>query len=248
MYTDELVKEFDEDTMRYKSCATLLLLGSEDSRFLKGIRGKCKKMGLRAEIVQHFPTDSRTETQRLIPYVRDYETFPLPKDRNEQISIVTHGFGLDCAAAMVSVSEAIATLLDKRNEISGKRIAIYGRGKSTRGLRTKLEAGGGTVEVAHSKTNDSYTCMLGKQVVIFATPTLDFRPEAIVSAGQTILDLSGVGAELDNSNLNHKWWTYIGPRDIGRLTTSILVNRFAHHYGELKKALAMYQEDSDDPV
>lgn len=214
MTIDELVRENDLATKALLPVdKTLVLFGSETSPFIQSIRRKANTLGIKYSVgVSQLYADDvggvviDTETSTIDPRFID----PLL-----DIDCITPASsGLSCVAS------AILALLLGNNLVCGKYITIVGRGHAVRGLAPLLTEQGATVTVAHSKTPMVNKATVGADVVVYAVPrsasfgfTLDTK--------DMVIDLSRVVPYPDL--LPHA--KYVDR--IGKLTVSILLNRFA---------------------
>lgn len=214
MTIDELVRENDLATKALLPVdKTLVLFGSETSPFIQSIRRKAHTLGIKCNmgVSQLYADDVGgvvidTETSNVDPRFID----PIL-----DIDCITpFSSGLSCVAS------AILALLLGNNLVCGKYITIVGRGHAVRGLAPLLTEQGATVTVAHSKTPMVNKATVGADVVVYAVPrsasfgfTLDTK--------DMVIDLSRVIPYPDL--LSHA--KYVDR--IGKLTVSILLNRFA---------------------
>lgn len=214
MTIDELVRENDLATKALLPVdKTLVLFGSETSPFIQSIRRKAHTLGIKCSmgVSQLYADDVGgvvidTETSNVDPRFID----PIL-----DIDCITpSSSGLSCVAS------AILALLLGNNLVCGKYITIVGRGHAVRGLAPLLTEQGATVTVAHSKTPMVNKATVGADVVVYAVPrsasfgfTLDTK--------DMVIDLSRVVPYPDL--IPHA--KYVDR--IGKLTVSILLNRFA---------------------
>lgn len=214
MTIDELVRENDLATKALLPVdKTLVLFGSETSPFIQSIRRKANALGIKYNmgVSQLYADDVGgvvidTETSNVDPRFID----PIL-----DIDCITpSSSGLSCVAS------AILALLLGNNLACGKYITIVGRGHAVKGLAPLLTEQGATVTVAHSKTPMVNKATVGADVVVYAVPrsasfgfTLDTK--------DMVIDLSRVIPYPDL--LPHA--KYVDR--IGKLTVSILLNRFA---------------------
>ena len=130
---------------------------------------------------------------------------------------------IDCitpsSSGLSCVASAILALLLGNNLVCGKYITIVGRGHAVRGLAPLLTEQGATVTVAHSKTPMVNKATVGADVVVYAVPrTASFG--FTLDTKDMVIDLSRVIPYPDLLP-NAK---YVD--GIGKLTVSILLNRF----------------------
>lgn len=220
---DKLVAKLDEQTRvaiearpeTFRS-RKLLLVGSEESRYLKGVAAKARKLGLRNE----WWTPAAEDDYHTFP-VFDLETSQPWYDGNyydldNMFTDKAHGMrdGMSCTA------EACLWILEELKATEGVHVCMIGRGHAVKGLAERLLLRDATVTVCHSKTRDITWPSLWADVIINSAPTM--RP--IPTADCIVLDVSGGMERWGESNLLN----YFGPRDIGRLNISILLNRFVN--------------------
>lgn len=215
---DKLVAKLDEQTRvaiearpeTFRS-RKLLLVGSEESRYLKGVAAKARKLGLLCE-----PYAYQLNNDLQIFCVFDRETSELAWYEGAY-------YDLDCLWNPNDPSctaEACLWILEELNATEGAHVCIIGRGHAVKGLAERLLLRDATVTVCHSKTRDFTWPSLWADVIINSAPTM--RP--IPTADCIVLDVSGEMERWSDCNLIH----YFGPRDIGRLNISILLNRFVN--------------------
>lgn len=214
MTIDELARENDLATKALLPVdKTLVLFGSETSPFIQSIRRKANALGIKCNmgVSQLYADDVGgvvidTETSNVNPRFID----PIL-----DIDCITpSSSGLSCVAS------AILALLLGNNLVCGKYITIVGRGHAVRGLAPLLTEQGATVTVAHSKTPMVNKATVGADVVVYAVPrTASFG--FTLDTKDMVIDLSRVIPYPDLLP-NAK---YVD--GIGKLTVSILLNRFA---------------------
>lgn len=204
---DALVKTIDCDTRyRLPTDNRLLLLGNEDSVFLRNVHCKAKVFGIPCDLTTHPVPPYAAVVVDNQSHLAGYD---LPKEAD--IDCV-HTPGLSCVAL------AVLTVLLHQNLVYGKNITIVGRGHAAQGLAQALEMNHATVTVAHSQTPDMFKATAGRDVVVYATPTL--TQEIAYDTTGLVIDLGNVVPHselLDCPYLNR----------IGKLTVSILLNRLA---------------------
>lgn len=214
---DKLVAKLDEQTRvaiearpeTFRS-RKLLLVGSEESRYLKGVAAKAKKLGLLCE-----PYEERLDN--------DFRSFCAFDRETSEPWYEGAYYDLDCLWDPNDPSctaEACLWILEELNATEGAHVCIIGRGHAVKGLAERLLLRDATVTVCHSKTRDITWPSLWADVIINSAPTM--RP--IPTADCTVLDISGGMERWGESNLLN----YFGPQDIGRLNISILLNRFVN--------------------
>ena len=202
---DKLITKLDADTLANRNrYMPLVLMGDvERSPFLRSIIRKADELGIRHEVV--------TNKQYQYPVVIDRETC--------DVDYVIERLDLDNLfnEGMSCVAEAILLLLGELDLINGKNITIVGRGHAVKGLAQELIDGDATVTVAHSKTESLLKATAGRDVVIYATPSLD--KIIAYDTNDLVIDLSSCVRKAE--------WLYCDYLDaIGKLTVSVLLNRF----------------------
>lgn len=213
----ELIKklsaEMDKQTAALAPTAgKLLLLGSPDSVFLKAVAKKAAALGIDYNFTDHVA---------LPPYqgvIVDTET-TLYVDTSFHLSAeldIDNSFH----PGMSAVSQAVLTLLLAADLVKGKDITIVGRGHAVQGLAQCLIDNNATVTVAHSKTPSLIRATAGRDVVIYATPTLT-RP-VMSNTYDLVIDLGNAYPHPDRLCC-----PYVNK--IGQLTTSILLHRFVRN-------------------
>lgn len=214
----DLVVKIDEDTARLigpGSMNPISLFGSRESRYLKGVNAKARKFRIPVRwfdcpLPEHFGEGR---------FVVDRESgCPENWDGNAAYDLDNLFFpGLSCTAM------ACGTILDALGSIAGKNVCLIGRGHAVKGLADALVAADATVTICHSKTKSLLDATYNADVIVNAAP--DTRPlyDITKNVGSVVLDISGSLDRWNDSGL----LTYIGPRDIGRLNTSLVLNRFA---------------------
>lgn len=210
MSYQDLVKQLaalvDDDTLSLLPTSDkLLLLGAEDSVFLKAISRKAQKLGIPYEHTYRFTTPYQgvvVDTETCTDYLR------LPTDAD-----IDHSF----SEGFSSVSQGVLSLLLAADLVSRKDITIVGRGHAVKGLAQALIDNNATVTVAHSKTESLLQATLNRDVVIYATPTIS--QDISYNTKALVIDLGNSVPHPDRLSCE-----YINR--IGNLTTSIILNRF----------------------
>jgi methylenetetrahydrofolate dehydrogenase (NADP+)/methenyltetrahydrofolate cyclohydrolase len=129
-----------------------------------------------------------------------------------------------CEDYLSCTAEACVAILLQFVELSGKHICIIGRGHAVQMLRDALLHGyDATVTVCHSKTKNLREIAATADIVINSAPRLNPYRDVGFKVDRILLDISGALCDWEDSNL----LTYIGPREIGRVNTAIVLNRFA---------------------
>lgn len=202
----QLADLVDDDTLSLLPTSDkLLLLGAEDSVFLKAISRKAQKLGVPYEHTCRFTTPYQgvvVDTETCSDYLR------LPVDAD-----IDHSF----SEGFSSVSQGVLSLLLAADLVSRKDITIVGRGHAVKGLAQALIDNNATVTVAHSKTESLLQATLNRDVVIYATPTIS--QDISYNTKALVIDLGNSVPHPDRLSCE-----YINR--IGNLTTSIILNRF----------------------
>lgn len=196
----------DEETTRFRPTGRLLLLGSYESVFLKAVKRKADLLGIDCDLTQ-YPCP---------PYkavVVDRENVPSDIKVAAEVDI-DHSY----SQGMSSVSQATLALLLALDLVHAKEITIVGRGHAVKDLAQHLIDNDATVTVAHSKTPILYGATTGKDVVIYATPTI--TGAVPYNTHDLVIDLGNSVPHPDRFNC-----PYVNR--IGQLTVSVLLNRFA---------------------
>lgn len=207
MNVSELSMLYDMDT---RACLptnnTLRLFGSNDSYFLNAIAKKCKSFGIKCETVSNYVGPG---SMRQYPTVVDTETYHNNISLEEWQDIdCQYNDGISC------VSQAVINILSQY-KIAGKHIVIVGRGHAVQGMRGVLLANDATVTVCHSKTVNMYDITKLADILILATPKIDGQID--INNKDVIIDVGNALTDVSVENYINK---------IGKLTVSILVNRF----------------------
>lgn len=209
---NQLVAEIDEETRQIGSNDILYLVGAPISRYMEGIAGRAKKLGLRTMFIHpKVEVDGfcvyDTETVKDFRYIRPgYDLDALYVD------------GLSCTAKAVMM--ILRQLCD---DLCGRHVCVIGRGHSVKGLAEILLTNDCTVTVCHSKTKELGHATFPADVIVNSAPKTHGISGVLPAVGTIILDISGRLAVWEDFALVD----YIGPQDIGRLNISILLNRFA---------------------
>lgn len=219
---DKLVADLDERTRvalegRAHESA-IHLYGSRESRYLKGIAGKAKKFWVPVRWFDCRPPLTFFEG----PIIIDRES---NEDAFEEVFIPYGEHDLDCIQheGMSCTAEACMYILRALRAMEGKHVCIIGRGHAVKEMAEHLLARDATVMVCHSKTRDLLSCTYWADVIVNGAPGTQPLSDVTRSRNSVVLDISGSLSAWENSNI----MTYIGPRDIGRLNTSLVLNRFA---------------------
>lgn len=210
---DVMTKIHDLSTALDKETASLLpasgkllLLGSQDSVFLKAVHRKADALGIECDYTFHF----------IPPYqgvIVDGETVPASFQLSADVDIDNF-----YSPGMSAVSQAVLTLLLALDLVHAKDITIVGRGHAVQNLAKHLTLGNATVTVAHSKTKSLLQVTMNRDVVIYATPTI--TKDISYNTRDLVIDLGNSVPHPDRFNC-----PYVNR--IGQLTVSVLLNRFA---------------------
>lgn len=199
--------EYDAETSQLSNGASFYILGNY-SPFVQAISKKSNKLGIKGTLV-----DSLKPTIR--PTIVDIETYkePFILTSYQDIDFIQH-YGLSCCA------NAVLDVLIAHG-VSGKHVCIIGRGHAVQGLANALVKANATVTVCHSYTEDLFEITKLADILVVAAP---IKPHEVALENlDLIIDVSGSMHEFNG------WDNYIG--NIGKLTTSILLNRVCKHFG-----------------
>lgn len=154
----KLSAALDAETASLHPSGKLLLLGSQDSVFLKAIKRKADQLGINCDHTSN----------PLPPYrgiVVDSETVSFNSILDPDVDI-DHSY----SPGMSAVSQAVMDLLIESGLVWEKDITIVGRGHAVKELAKYLDFNNATVTVAHSKTKSLLQATQNRDVVIYATP------------------------------------------------------------------------------
>lgn len=200
---ESLVAELDAETRALLPAKYMLVLWGDldNSPFLRAVKRKAKSFGIDVAVNTFPVTPCRMiadkETAGQIGYVSGFE----------DVDNLMHD-------GLSGVAEAVLRVL---GDVEGKNVAVVGRGHSVKGLVEALILNDATVTVAHSKTRCLLTATKGKDIVIYATPTLD--KVIAYDTEDLVIDLGGA--------VEHPDWLYCEClAGIGPLTVSVLLHRF----------------------
>lgn len=210
---NQLVKDLDNQTAAVLQMLPevkkpkLAIMGDvENSPFLRSVKKKADWFGLKYDL---YPSDSR-RCFYARPVIYDRETCaPSILDKATDVD-KTQFDGMSC------VSEAIYLLLKRLDLISGKDIAIVGRGHAVKGLAKALLDEDATVTVAHSKTVCLVEATRRKDVVIYSAPALD--KIVAYDTHKLVIDIGGCIPRPG-------WFCCDYVDNIGKLTVSVLMSR-----------------------
>jgi methylenetetrahydrofolate dehydrogenase (NADP+)/methenyltetrahydrofolate cyclohydrolase len=199
---NKLCEEVDSDTIQNNNHSKLYLVGGE-TQFLKAIANKGNKLG-----VECIFKDNNFVTP-YVPAVVDTESYKEPFSLWERQDIdCLQNKDLSCCA------NAISRVLHEIG-VSGKTVCIIGRGHAVQGLAEMLIYQDATVTVCHSKTQNLYEATLFADILVVAAPVKPAQVSSLVE--KIVVDVSGTFKGFVPSE------RYVG--NIGKLTTSILLNR-----------------------
>ena len=224
---DEIVDELDTETRKglaYEEHMNhLCLFGKRDSRYLKGVAAKAKKFWIP---VRWF--DCPPPTDPGAAYLVDGESYPLSENGSTDPAYPRHDLdrtGIDNESHLSCTAEACLEILDHIPGTEGKHVCIIGRGHAVQMLgNALLYRTDCTVTVCHSKTENLREVVATADIVINSAPRLNPYTDVGFKLNRILLDISGALSDWEDSNL----LTYIGPREIGRVNTSVVLNRFAN--------------------
>ena len=199
---NELCEQYDNETFANSVDKQLFLVGGE-TPFLKAIKKKATNLGI-------YCTYKDRVDLNTTPTVVDTEVYKeLFHLISQQDIDKIQCDGISCCANAIL---AFLTNID----IAGKNITILGRGHAVKGLAEELMyCTDATVTICHSKTRNLYESTLFADILVVAAPV---EPAQVSSlAGKIVIDVSGTFKGLVPKE------RYVG--NIGKLTTSILLNR-----------------------
>lgn len=201
---NELSERIDAITKSQSYNKNLILIGGE-TPFLNAIRKKAERLGIQCVNQEDVEVDEAN------PVVVDTEVckagFYLSEDSD--IDQIEHDGLSSCA-------QAVAEVFDYLHTLDGTNVVIIGRGHAVQGLAdTLVRWNDCTVTVCHSKTKSLYASTQLADVLIVAAPVRPTQVSHLVE--KVVIDVSGTfKGFVDDEH-------YVG--NIGRLTTSILLNR-----------------------
>ena len=199
---NKLCEQYDNETFANSVDKQLFLVGGE-TPFLKAIKKKATNLGI-------YCTYKDRVDLNTTPTVVDTEVYKeLFHLISQQDIDKIQCDGISCCANAIL---AFLTNID----IAGKNITILGRGHAVKGLAEELMyCTDATVTVCHSKTRNLYESTLFADILVVAAPV---KPAQVSSlAGKIVIDVSGTFKGFVSKD------RYVG--NIGKLTTSILLNR-----------------------
>lgn len=199
---NKLCEQYDNETFANSVDKQLFLVGGE-TPFLKAIKKKATNLGI-------YCTYKDRVDLNTTPTVVDTEVYKeLFHLISQQDIDKIQCDGISCCANAIL---AFLTNID----IAGKNITILGRGHAVKGLVEELiHCTDATVTVCHSKTRNLYESTLFADILVVAAPV---KPAQVSSlAGKIVIDVSGTFKGFVPKD------RYVG--NIGKLTTSILLNR-----------------------
>ena len=199
---NKLCEQYDNETFANSVDKQLFLVGGE-TPFLKAIKKKATNLGI-------YCTYKDRVDLNTTPTVVDTEIYKeLFHLISQQDIDKIQCDGISCCANAIL---AFLTNID----IAGKNITILGRGHAVKGLAEELMyCTDATVTVCHSKTRNLYESTLFADILVVAAPV---KPAQVSSlAGKIVIDVSGTFKGFVPKD------RYVG--NIGKLTTSILLNR-----------------------
>lgn len=142
----KLSAALDAETASLHPSGKLLLLGSQDSVFLKAIKRKAGQLGINC----------------------DHTSNPLPPYRGIVVDSETVSFN-SILDPDVDIDHSYSPGM---SAVSQKDITIVGRGHAVKELAKYLDFNNATVTVAHSKTKSLLQATQNRDVVIYATPII----------------------------------------------------------------------------
>lgn len=213
-----IISDMDTATDARGSRNTLVLLGDNDSVYLRGIERRAEKLGLRtARPDEHYAVKCVGEPV----YVYDTEC----KNQTMHdlaICVLSTGHDIDCITTpgLSCCAEACEKIVNSYRSGSGI-CTISGRGHSVQGLAKGLAADGHSVANVHTMSNltdISYLCN-GADVLVSSSPIM-IAPS--ITKKQLLLDVRRETSPFSTL----KNIAYISSREIGALNISILLRRF----------------------
>ena len=147
----------------------LVLLGGQESQFLKAVRRKAEQFGINC--IGHIENPAGI--------VVDIETANVDREFMEDFKRSPFNIDGPLLNGMTSVSQAVYMVLDDRGLIKEKNITILGRGNAVTGLAEMLIRNDATVTVAHSKTRDVFGAIDGCDVAVYATPSVSIHENPV---------------------------------------------------------------------
>ena len=191
-----------------------MLYGSDKSRFLKGIKSRAGKNGIKCEITQTVKPNTF--------YVKDWETFKCDNHMS------TH---YDLEYPIPSVVQSVMTLISTQyGDISGKTVLIIGRGNATKGLANLLLHKNATPIISHTRTENLSTLMLISDIIINAAPSLELDMYSPILSKKLVVDLVG---KCDP----YQYGKFIDSHSIGNMTIDIIIDRMADLMSGVRKDL-----------
>ena len=214
---DRLVQRVDEINAKYAEHSDLYLFGKRDSRYLRGVAAKAKKFGIAVRWQDIYPPAVIN-----VPFVIDWESFG-GDTRTVEPRTPWHDIDAVCDTTRMScTASACGMILREYGAIDHNHVGIIGRGHAVQGLGESLVHNNATLTVCHSKTPNIVGAVMNCDVLVNAAPRVDVM--YIPPFGKhLILDVSGSMKDMFS---DVPATTYVGMQDIGRLNTSILINRF----------------------
>ena len=198
---DELCLKYDTETSQISNGKNFYLLG-EESLFVRALLNKAKKLN-----VTCVHKDELKPT--IYPTVVDVETYKesFILTSYQDIDFIQH-YGLSCCAN--AILDTLTTI-----GVSGKHVCIVGRGHAVQGLSNALVKANATVTVCHTYTDNLFEVTKLADILVVAAP---IKPSEVALENlDIVVDVSGTFSSFKG------WSQYIN--NIGKLTTSILLNR-----------------------
>ena len=203
---DQLVYRLDEETAWISSRKQAVVCVPQEvhTPYLMAVRSKAHALGVRI----------LREKRAGLPCVLDAEAKAdgLFLGRDEDVDNLWHD-GMSCCAEAVFMAMIVAGW-----DLRSCRTLIVGRGHSVKGLAERLVFNDATVTIAPSRSWELAESMKSYELLINSAPAL---PESITSrTPEGCVDISGALGDTHGD-------AFFGPKDIGRLNISILLNRVA---------------------
>ena len=201
---NELSERIDAITKSQSRGKCLTLIGGE-TPFLNAIRKKAGRLGIQCINQDNVGTGESN------PVVVDTEVCKAGFNLSEKLDIDQIGHD-----GLSSCAQAVAEVFDYLHTLDGTNVVIIGRGHAVQGLAdTLVRWNDCTVTVCHSQTKNLHASTQLADVLVVAAPVRPAQVSHLVE--KVVIDVSGTFKDfVDDEH-------YVG--NIGRLTTSILLNR-----------------------
>lgn len=218
---DQCDKNTKEIISRTKPKSKMYLVGKQDSRYLRGVMAKARKIGI-PEMVEWATPD---EYYRMGCYLFDRETTSAYWDVVDMNDIDSMS-GVNNLLPMSCTAEAVRRIIKQIKRHDGEHVAIIGRGHAVKGLCNALIKDSYTVTVCHSKTPDLFRATAISDIIVNGSPGVPFK-SVRCTFGAVVIDISGSMRDAQEV----EFIRYISSEDVGRLNLSILMNRYCYWFG-----------------